>query len=293
MLVQNLPRGGSGCAIRRCGCATSDLMLAVVRLHWRAALPSLLFTGLMAAIMARRKTRWWLRQRWLRYRLVERDTINAGCIRFVGGVDISYVKGSETDACAALIVCDLQDADCAVVHSAFRRVELTAPYIPGFLAFREVDFLLELLDELRRSAPQLLPEAILVDGNGILHPNRFGLACHLGVCAGIPTVGVGKSLHHVDGLTKETVRLLSGRLRGRGEHAELVGESGAIWGALLRTSEPAAGTSAFKPVVVSVGHGLSLRSSLLLVRRCTRHRIPEPVRQADLLSRQWLREHPA
>ena len=53
------------------------------------------------------------------------------------------------------------------------------PYIPGYLAFREVRFLLELLAELREAAPHLYPDAILVDGNGVLHPNRFGLACHL------------------------------------------------------------------------------------------------------------------
>ena len=107
----------------------------------------------------------------------------------------------------------------------------------------------------------------------------------------MPTVGVGKTLHHVDGLTKEGAHRLHGALTRRFDHADLIGASGAVWGALLRTSEPAAGTRAFKPVVVSVGHGLSLQSALALVRRCTRVRIPEPVRQADLMSREWLRTH--
>ena len=96
-----------------------------------------------------------------------------------------------------------------VLYAACRPVTITQPYIPGFLAFREVGFLLELIDELRSTAPQLLPEAILVDGNGILHPNRFGLACHLGVRSAIPTVGIGKSLHHVDGLCKQTMHTLA------------------------------------------------------------------------------------
>ena len=100
---------------------------------------------------------------------------------------------------------------------------------------------------------------------------------------------VGKKLHHVDGMSKDTVKELSAGLTRRGDDAELVGASGRVWGALLRTSEPAAGTSAFNPVIVSVGHGLGLRSALRLVRRCTRHRIPEPVRQADLQSREWIR----
>ena len=109
------------------------------------------------------------------------------------------------------------------------------------------------------------------------------------------------------------------RLRRRGAHANLVGASGATWGArcsatrgrshsispfldchrpsfagaLLRTSEPASAAGGIRPVVVSVGHGLSLPSALGVVRRCSRHRIPEPVRQADLRSREWLREHGA
>ena len=71
-----------------------------------------------------------------------------------------------------------------VVYSAFRRVVLSAPYIPGYLAFREVSFLLDLIDELRAADGSKVPDAIMVDGNGILHPARFGLACHLGVLSG-------------------------------------------------------------------------------------------------------------
>lgn len=228
---------------------------------------------------------WWLRQRWLRTWLVERDLHDVGSVRLIGGVDISFVKGSETDACAALVVVDANTLE--VVHSVCRRVVLTAPYIPGYLAFREVHFLVALLGELRAAAPSLMPQVVLVDGNGILHPNRFGLACHLGVLTGIATIGVGKALHHVDGLDKTSMRVLCDKCHAKGDHALLVGDSGAIWGALLRTTDPVAG--AFKPVVVSIGHGVSLASALTIVRGCTRHRIPEPVRQADLRSREWLR----
>lgn len=69
-------------------------------------------------------------------------------------------------------------------------VQLTQPYIPGFLAFREVDHLLALLERLRASRPELVPDVIFVDGNGVLHPRGFGLASHLGVLARIPTVGL-------------------------------------------------------------------------------------------------------
>lgn len=230
-----------------------------------------------------------MRQRLLRRRLIEHDLRDFGAVQLIGGVDISFIKGSDTDACAALVIVEVDSL--SVVYSACRRVVLTAPYVPGYLAFREVGFLVELLNELRATAPELLPQTILVDGNGILHPNRFGLACHLGVLSGIPTVGVGKSLHHVDGLTKKSISDLSKTCHASGAHALLVGDSGAIWGAVLRTTDPAAGQ--FKPVVISVGHGITLDSALTIVRRCTRHRIPEPVRQADLRSREWLRQNGA
>ena len=250
----------------------------------------LLFGGALCAVgfmalrrrppLSLRKWCWWVRQRMLRSWLVDdRDLVRPSGIRRIGGVDISFVKDSDSDACACLVVVDSDSLE--VIHADCRRVKLTAPYVPGYLAFREVEFLLRLIDDLRSSAPHLLPDAILTDGNGILHPMRFGLACHLG----------GKALHHVDGLTKDAFRSASEGLRSRGDHALLRGASGAVWGALLRTSEPADGTSAFKPVVVSVGHGICLDSAVELVRRCTRHRIPEPVRQADLRSRAWLREH--
>lgn len=231
---------------------------------------------------------WWLQQRWLRMHLIEYDLVDANTANLIGGVDISFIKGSETDACAALIVVDATTLE--VVYSACRRVVLTAPYIPGFLAFREVTFLIELLNELRATAPEHLPQVILVDGNGILHPNRFGLACHLGVLCGVPTIGVGKSLHYVDGLSRETVKQAAEGCHSKGAHALLVGKSGAVWGAVLRTTSPA--DNHFKPIVISVGHGISLESALALVCRMTpNHRIPEPVRQADLRSRAWLREH--
>ena len=80
------------------------------------------------------------------------------------------------------------------------------PYVPGFLAFREVPVLSRLFDRLKQKQAQLWPELVLVDGNGILHNNQCGLACHLGVILNLPTVGVGKTLFYIDGLGKETVK---------------------------------------------------------------------------------------
>uniref|UniRef100_A0A7S4BU46 Endonuclease V n=1 Tax=Chrysotila carterae TaxID=13221 RepID=A0A7S4BU46_CHRCT len=235
------------------------------------------------------KARWWIIQRVLRLQVCEYDLCDLEDIELVGGVDLSFIKGSDTDACAALVVLRLPTLE--VVYESYKRVELRAPYIPGFLAFREVYCLADLLEDLYANMPELMPDAILVDGNGRLHPNRFGLACHLGVLCGVPTVGVGKSLHYVDGLTRERLRAVAdAECATVGAHGMLVGDSGAVWGTVLRTTSPAAGE--FKPVVVSVGHGLSLESATALVRACCKHRVPEPIRQADLRSRAWLRRNP-
>uniref|UniRef100_A0A3B5QTU7 Endonuclease V n=1 Tax=Xiphophorus maculatus TaxID=8083 RepID=A0A3B5QTU7_XIPMA len=82
-------------------------------------------------------------------------------------------------------------------------VTLTAPYVSGFLAFRETPFLLEALQRLKISQPTLMPQVVFVDGNGLFHYREFGLACHLGVLSGLPCVGVAKNLLQVQGVLKD------------------------------------------------------------------------------------------
>uniref|UniRef100_A0A8D0L900 Endonuclease V n=1 Tax=Sphenodon punctatus TaxID=8508 RepID=A0A8D0L900_SPHPU len=79
-------------------------------------------------------------------------------------------------------------------------VTVSAPYVAGFLAFREVPFLVEAAQRLQAQEPELTPQVLLVDGNGVLHHRGFGIACHLGVLTGLPCVGVAKNLLQVDGL---------------------------------------------------------------------------------------------
>uniref|UniRef100_A0A4W5P7T1 Endonuclease V n=1 Tax=Hucho hucho TaxID=62062 RepID=A0A4W5P7T1_9TELE len=81
-------------------------------------------------------------------------------------------------------------------------VTLTAPYISGFLAFRETPYLLEALQRLETTQPSLLPQVVLVDGNGLFHYREFGLASHLGVLSGLPCIGVAKDLLQVQGVEK-------------------------------------------------------------------------------------------
>ncbi|CAI8045778.1 Endonuclease V [Geodia barretti] len=98
----------------------------------------------------------------------EGDTLPFARLTTIAGVDISFDKAHPDHACAMLTV--LTYPQLKVVHESRAVVEMREPYIPGFLAFREVDFLLERLREVQRQHPQHYPQVILVDGNGILHP---------------------------------------------------------------------------------------------------------------------------
>ncbi|GAB9462708.1 hypothetical protein Gpo141_00000195 [Globisporangium polare] len=205
-------------------------------------------------------------------------------VQRLAGVDISFLKGSNEHACASLVV--LQYPSLEVVYEAFTYVRLPAPYIAGFLAFREVPALTTLYEDLLQRCPELVPDITLVDGNGVLHPQGFGLASHFGVLMDIPTLGVGKTFLHVDGLTKGDVKTLMTQAKRSGEQVvKLQGDSGKVWGAALCSAE-----GVQNPVFVSAGHLLSLDTSLRVVNACSRFRIPEPIRQADLRSRQVIRE---
>ncbi|KAG8507498.1 Endonuclease V, partial [Galemys pyrenaicus] len=146
----------------------------------------------------------------------QRDPAFAG-LRRVGGVDVSFVKGDSARACASLVVLSFPELE--VVYEDCRMVSLTAPYVSGFLAFREVPFLVDAVQRLREKAPQLVPQVLLVDGNGVLHHRGFGVACHLGILTDLPCVGVAKKLLQVDGLEnnalhKERVGRPVARARG-------------------------------------------------------------------------------
>ncbi|KAE9346755.1 hypothetical protein PF008_g8129 [Phytophthora fragariae] len=212
------------------------------------------------------------------------ETTDCKVLKRVAGVDISFLKGSSEHACASIVV--LEYPSLSVLYEAFAYVSLPAPYIAGFLAFREVPALTKLYDDLRRRRPDLLPDVTLVDGNGVLHPQGFGLASHFGVLESVPTVGVGKTFLHVDGLTKADVKRLMARAREENHDlVKLAGKSGKVWGAAL------CGTAGVKnPVYVSVGHMLSLDSSVAIAQACSQYRVPEPIRQADLRSREVIRQ---
>ncbi|EGC38474.1 hypothetical protein DICPUDRAFT_75974 [Dictyostelium purpureum] len=223
-------------------------------------------------------------------------------LKYIGGVDISFVKDNQEDACAALIV--LEYPSLKIVYKDIEFVKLNLPYIPGFLAFREVPHLIKLIERLKESKDNchLVPQVLMIDGNGILHPRGFGLASHLGLLADIPTIGVGKTFFHVDNLNTKDIKqkvenerlsyLEQQKQKGNNNNknddmdicVKLEGESGRVWGAAILSNK-----SCKNPVYVSQGHRLSLDTTLKLVKLTTTYRVPESIRQADLLSRDFIR----
>ncbi|KFQ62569.1 Endonuclease V, partial [Pelecanus crispus] len=199
----------------------------------------------------------------------QKDSSFTGLER-VGGVDLSYIKGDDTSACASLVV--LSYPALEVLYEDCRMVAVSAPYVAGFLAFREVSFLVEAVQ--LQEEPRLKPQVLLVDGNGLLHPRGFGVACHLGVLTDLPCIGVAKNLLQVDGLVRDELHREQIRsLQRGGDTFPLTGTSGRVLGMVLRSCNSS------KPLYISVGHRVSLETAVRLVKSCCRYRIPEPIRQ--------------
>ncbi len=177
--------------------------------------------------------------------------------RMVAGVDISVNRWEKTGTAAVVVLSypGLEPVEVKVVTDS-----LNLPYIPGLLSFREAPLILAACEELK-----VMPDLLMVDGQGIAHPRRIGLASHLGLCLDIPTIGCAKS-----------------RLCGRhdepgyeaGSYAELT-DNDEVIGAVLRTR------AGVKPVYVSIGHKIDLSTAVHRVLECCRgYRLPEPTRLA-------------
>ncbi|NWF60183.1 MAG: deoxyribonuclease V [Fischerella sp.] len=182
-------------------------------------------------------------------------------VQYVAGVDMGFETDGTISRAAVAV---LSFPDLQLQETSIARRPTSFPYIPGFLSFREIPAVLDALEKIK-----ITPDLILCDGQGIAHPRRFGIACHLGVLVDIPTIGVAKSLligKHED--LSET----------RGSWQPLV-HKGETIGAVLRTR------IGVKPVYVSSGHRISLTTAIDYVLRCTpKYRLPETTRIADKLA---------
>ncbi len=196
-------------------------------------------------------------------RQVRFESWDPHAVRWVGGADVS-ARGERLRA--AIVVWDATTG--AVHHAATAAMDAPMPYRPGFLSFREIPVLQQAWAQLEEPRPQVL----LVDGHGIAHPRGLGIAAHLGVLLDWPTVGVAK---------RRLVGHLAAPLgEARGARAPLVWQ-GRVIGMAVRTR------TGVKPVWVSVGHRATLDAAVALVLRCSRYRLPEPIRAAHRLAGAW------
>ena len=182
-------------------------------------------------------------------------------VQYVAGVDMGF-EAAGTISRAAVAV--LSFPSLQLQETAIARRPTSFPYVPGFLSFREIPAVLDALEKITT-----IPDLILCDGQGIAHPRKFGIACHLGLLVDIPTIGVAKSL--LIGKHEEVPDQ-------RGSWQPLINRGETI-GAVLRTR---IGT---KPLYISSGHRVSLPTAIEYVLRCApKYRLPETTRIADKLA---------
>lgn len=183
-------------------------------------------------------------------------------ISYVAGIDVGFVDKQTTRA--AIVVLDYPQL--SVHETALGYTPILFPYIPGYLSFREIPAILQALQQLRT-----IPDLILCDGQGIAHPRRLGIASHLGVLTGLPSIGIAKSRYIGDYQEPK---------QDKGAWSPLLHEQQII-GAVLRSR------ANVKPLFISCGNRVSLETAISLSMACvTRYRLPEPTRLADKLASQ-------
>jgi deoxyribonuclease V len=207
-------------------------------------------------------------QRELAKRIIREDRV--GEVSRIAGVDMAINEESGM-ARAAVVLLSYPELEILERHVYEEPVRM--PYIPGLLSFREIPCILGAFAQLKQQ-----PDLVMVDGQGIAHPRRLGIASHLGLWLDLPTIGCAKSIltgHHAT-LGEEV-----------GDWVPLRADGETI-GAVLRTR------AHVKPIIVSLGHRISLETSLRYVLACCKgYRLPEPTRQADKLSKDNAWQEPA
>ena len=189
--------------------------------------------------------------------LAAQPTLIAGC-------DV-HLRG---DLGRATIVV-LRLPELVVVEAVHGEATVSFPYVPGFLSWREIPPIAVALGQLT-----VRPDVLFADGHGVAHPRGFGLACHLGLLSGLPTLGCAKSILRGDHppLAEE-----------RGTQAPLT-YRGRVVGMAVRSKDR------IKPLYVSVGHRITLdEATAVVLRTCLKHRLPEPSRLAHLAAQGWAR----
>jgi len=180
-------------------------------------------------------------------------------IETVAGIDVAYPNNAFDSACGACVIIDYQTKEILEEKTIFAKTMF--PYIPTYLFYREFPVVEKLMKKITKK-----PSVILFDGNGVLHPKQLGLASHAGVCLKIPTIGVAKRLLY-GSVNKDNITF-QGKVRG--------------YAFQLKKN--------IKPVFVSSGHNVSLKTSVEIVKNLSVYKNPEPLRRAHFLAKQTLLE---
>lgn len=183
--------------------------------------------------------------------------------RYIGGADVGFEQGGEITR-AALVI--LEYPSLQLVEHRVARIATTMPYIPGYLSFREYPALMAAWQQLEHR-----PDLLMVDGQGIAHPRRLGVASHFGLLVDVPTLGVAKSrlCGTFEPLADEPGA--SQPLMDKGE------QIGFVLRSKIRCN----------PLFISPGHRISPATALRLVESCLKgYRLPEPTRWADAVASQ-------
>lgn len=198
-------------------------------------------------------------QRAIAAQVTTEDRVKAEDVKTIAGFDVSFF--GDKAVCAAVV---LDAKTMTVLERTHALVKAEIPYIPGFLAFREGPAILQAYYDLEHD-----PDVLMVDGHGIAHPLRSGLACYVGVELAKPCIGIAKSI--LVGEIVDDKVMIGAEVRGK----------------LVKTKEHA------KPVIVSPGHLISVDTAVEIVKKCIvyPHKLPEPLhaahRYADKLAEQY------
>jgi deoxyribonuclease V len=173
-------------------------------------------------------------------------------LNYIGGCDQAFI---DNKVISGVVVLDYKTLK--IVEKKYAVAEAPIPYIPGFLSYREGPAIVEAVAKLQQK-----PDILLVDGNGILHERKLGMASHVGILLDMPTIGVAKSL-----------------LLGEEKEGKIVVD-GEVRAVTMRTKEHS------KPIYISPGHRVSLKTAEEVVKKCMveKHKLPEPLHEAHKYS---------
>lgn len=193
--------------------------------------------------------------------VIRKDRLEQDPPRLIAGADVGFEQGGDVTRAAIVL---LKYPSLELVEYQVARVATSMPYIPGFLSFREYPALLAAWELLSQK-----PDLLFVDGHGISHPRRLGVASHFGLLVDVPTIGVAK-------------KRLCGKFEPLSEEpgsCQLLTDKGEPLAWVLRSKKRC------NPLFVSTGHKVSLDTALLWVNRCLMgYRLPEPTRWADAVA---------